>query len=150
VEEPAVGLVEFACAVGLGEEGVEAEEDAGDAEGDGVVEDLAEGCGGDGEGWVRHVPDHDRVDDAHCHPANLGEDKGESQGEDRSDLVSDGHGHLVFGRREVSAVAVRVCEYPLGIYMCQSIQSTIVSLVLRCALRVHCRALPAHSFLICV
>ena len=48
MEEPAVGLVEAAGAVGLGEVGVEAEEDAGDAEGDGVVEDLAEGAGGDG------------------------------------------------------------------------------------------------------
>ena len=44
MEEPAVGFVEAACAVGLGEVGVEAEEDAGDAEGEGVVEDLAEGA----------------------------------------------------------------------------------------------------------
>ncbi len=50
VEEPAVGFVEATGAVGLGEEGVEAEENAGNTEGDGVVEDLAESGGGDGEG----------------------------------------------------------------------------------------------------
>ncbi len=69
VEEPAVGLVEFACAVGLGDVGVEAEKDAGDAEAEGVVEDLAESSGGDVEGWVGHVADHHGVDDAHRHPA---------------------------------------------------------------------------------
>ncbi len=45
VEEPAVGLVEAACAVGLGKVGVEAEEDACDTEGDGVVENLTQGYG---------------------------------------------------------------------------------------------------------
>ena len=43
VEQPAVRFLKVSGAVGLGEVGVEAEEDAGDAEGDGVVEDLAEG-----------------------------------------------------------------------------------------------------------
>ena len=91
VEEPAVGFVEAACAVGLGEVGVEAEEDAGDAEGEGVVEDLAEGGGGDGEGGVGHVADHDGVDDAHRHPADLGEDERQGEGEHGTDLVADGH-----------------------------------------------------------
>lgn len=96
VEEPAVGFVEAACAVGLGEVGVEAEEDAGDTEGDGVVEDLAERGGGDREGGVGHVSDHDGVDDAHGHPADLGEDQRKGEREDRPDLVADGH--LVFVR----------------------------------------------------
>ena len=91
MKEPAVGLVEAACAVGLGEVGVEAEEDAGDAEGDGVVEDLAEGCGGDGEGGVGHVSDHDGVDNAHRHPANFGEDEGKGEREHGPDLGADGH-----------------------------------------------------------
>ena len=69
VEEPAVGFVVAACSVGLGEVGVEAEEDASDAEAEGVVEDLSEGSGGDGEGGVGHVADHHGVDDAHRHPA---------------------------------------------------------------------------------
>src|SRR3984893_2363519 len=88
---PAVGLVEAACAVGLGEVSIEAEEDAGDVEGDGVVEDLAEGGGGDGEGGVGHVSDHDGVDDAHGHPADFGEDEREGEREHRTDLSADGH-----------------------------------------------------------
>ena len=91
MEEPAVGFVETACAVGLGEVGVEAEEDAGDAEGDGVVEDLAEGGGGDGQGGVGHVSDHDGVDDAHRHPADFGEDEREGEREHRTDLGANGH-----------------------------------------------------------
>ncbi len=96
MEEPAVGLVEAACAVGLGEVGVEAEEDAGDAEGDGVVEDLAESAGGDGKGGVGHVSDHDGVDDAHGHPADFGQDERKGEREHGSDLGADGH--LVFVR----------------------------------------------------
>jgi hypothetical protein len=45
VEEPAVGLVEAAGTVGLGEVGVEAEKDPGDAECDGVVKNLTKGRG---------------------------------------------------------------------------------------------------------
>ena len=92
MEEPTVSFVEATGSVGLGEVGVEAEEDAGDAEGDGVVEDLAEGSGGDGEGGVGHVPDHHGVDDAHGHPAELGEDERKGEREHGSNLVADGHG----------------------------------------------------------
>ena len=91
MKEPAVGLVESSGAVGLGEVSVEAEEDAGDAEGDGVVEDLAEGGGGDGEGGVGHVSDHDGVDDSHGHPTQFREDERDGKGEDRPDLAADGH-----------------------------------------------------------
>jgi hypothetical protein len=87
VEEPTVGLVEAAGTVGLREVGVEAEENAGDAEGDGVVEDLAEGGGGDGEGGVGHVSHHDGVDDAHGHPAEFGEDEREGEREHGPDLL---------------------------------------------------------------
>jgi hypothetical protein len=77
--------------VGLGEVGVEREQDSGDAEGEGVVEDLSECGGGDVEGGVLHVPDHDGVDDAHEHPAELGCDQGQREGEDGSDLAPDRH-----------------------------------------------------------
>ena len=66
-------------------------EDAGDAEGEGVVEDLAEGGGGDGDGGIGHVADHDGVDDAHGHPAEFGEDEREGEGEHGPDLLTDGH-----------------------------------------------------------
>ncbi len=91
VEKPAVGLFEAACAVRLGEVGVEAEEDAGDAEGDGVVEDLSERGGGDGQRGVGHVSDHDGVDDAHRHPADFGKDEREGEREHRTNLIADGH-----------------------------------------------------------
>src|SRR5260370_3079424 len=45
VQKPAVGLVELACSMGLGEVSVQAEEDAGDAEAQSVVEYLSEGRG---------------------------------------------------------------------------------------------------------
>ena len=91
MEEPAIGFVEAPGTVGLGEVGVEAEEYTGDAEGDGVVEDLAEGGGGDGEGGVGHVSDHDGVDDAHGHPAEFGEDEREGEREHGSELLADRH-----------------------------------------------------------
>ena len=90
--EPAVGLVVAACSVGLREIGVEREQDSGDTEGDGVVEDLSEGGGGDVEGGVLHVPDHHGVDDAHGHPAELGWMSGQGEREDGSDLLANGHG----------------------------------------------------------
>jgi len=91
VQEPPVGFVEAACAVRLGEVGVETKENACETEGDRVVEDLTQGYSGDGECWVGHVSDHDGVDDAHRHPANLSED--ERQGEDKHgpDLASERH-----------------------------------------------------------
>ena len=99
VVEPAVGFVETARSVGLGEVGVEAEEDAGDAEGEGVVEDLAEGGGGDGEGRVRHVADHDGVHDAHRHPAEFRCDERQGEGEHGADLLADGHEVGLVGSR---------------------------------------------------
>jgi hypothetical protein len=41
------------------------------------------------------VSDHDGVDDAHGHPADLGEDEREGEREHGTDLVSDGH--LIYG-----------------------------------------------------
>ena len=79
MDEPTIGLVEATCAVGLGEKGIQAQEDAGDAEGDGVVENLSQGSRRDGQGGVGHVPDHDRVHDAHDHPTDLREDEREGK-----------------------------------------------------------------------
>ena len=89
--EPAVSFVVAACSVGLGEVGIEGEQNSGDSEGKRVVEDLAEGSGGDVDGGVLHVADHDGVDDAHGHPAKLGRDEGQSEEEDVPDLLPCGH-----------------------------------------------------------
>ena len=69
VEEPAIGFVLLFGAEGLGDEGVEAEEDAAYAEAEGVEEDLREGRGGHGEGGVGEVAEHDGVDQRHGDPA---------------------------------------------------------------------------------
>ena len=90
--ERAVGVVDALCAVGLGENGVEAKEDAADSEGQGVVHDLSEGSGAEGDGGVGQVPDHDGVDDAHHHPTDLGEYEREGEVEHGRDFAADGHG----------------------------------------------------------
>jgi hypothetical protein len=38
------------------------------------------------------VTHHDRVHNAHRHPAEFGEDERQGQGEDWTDLMADGHG----------------------------------------------------------
>lgn len=91
VEEPTIGFVEFTRTVGLGEIGVEAEEDAGDTEGHGVVENLAECGGGDSECRVGRVPDHHGIDDAHAHPADFREDERKREEKQGPDLLSDRH-----------------------------------------------------------
>ncbi len=93
VEQPAVGVVELARAVGLRDVGVEAEQDAADAEGEGVVDDLGECGGGDGDGRVGQVADHDGVDDGHEHPAEFGEDERQGEREHGLDFVANGR-HL--------------------------------------------------------
>ena len=92
VEEPTVGFIKATGAVGLCEEGIKTEENTGDTEGYGVVKNLAEGGGRDGESWVGHMSDHDGVDDAHRHPADLGENERKGEREHGPDLVADGHG----------------------------------------------------------
>src|SRR6266496_1764918 len=77
------------------DDGREADEDSGDAEAEGVVEDLSEGGGGDGERGVGHVADHHGVDDAHRHPAEFSEDEGKGEREHRPDLLAYGHSRCV-------------------------------------------------------
>ena len=89
VEEPAVGGVDFFRAEGLRDEGVEAEEDAADAEGEGVEDDLGESGGGHGDGRVRQAADHAGVDDGHGHPAELAGDEGRGEPEERRELLAD-------------------------------------------------------------
>ena len=55
------------------------EQDAADAEGEGVEKDLGERDGAHGGGGVGEAADHHGVDDAHAHPADLGEDEGERE-----------------------------------------------------------------------
>jgi len=91
--EGAVAVVEAAGAPGLRDEGVEAEEKADAEEGGRVVDGVAESDGADG---VRsETADHDEVDDGHGHPAELGEDDGNGEGEESAEFFTDARGVLV-------------------------------------------------------
>ena len=79
----------FFGAEGLGDEGVEAEEDAADAEAEGVEDDLGEGGGAHGEGGVGQVAEHDGVDQRHGDPAELAGDERQSQVDERRELAAD-------------------------------------------------------------
>ena len=89
VEKPAVGGMDFFGAEGLGDEGVEAEQDAANAEGEGVEDDLGERGGGHGHGGVRQAADHAGVDDGHGHPAELAGDERRGEPEERRELRAD-------------------------------------------------------------
>jgi hypothetical protein len=89
VEQPAVGLGVFASAEGLGDEGVEPEEDAGDTEAQGVEEDLGERGRGHRKRGVGQMAEHDGVDQRHGHPSQLAGDERESEPEQRRQLAAD-------------------------------------------------------------
>ena len=89
MEEPAVGGLDLFGAEGLGDEGVEAEKDAADAEGEGVKDDLRQCRRGHGGGRVREAADHAGVDDGHGHPAELAGDEGRGEPEERRELRAD-------------------------------------------------------------
>ncbi len=89
VEEPAVGFALLLGAEGLGDEGVEAEEDAADTEAEGVEEDLSEGGGAHGEGGVGEVAEHDGVDQRHGDPAELTGDERDGEMDQRREFAAD-------------------------------------------------------------
>jgi len=88
VEEPAIRFGVFLGAEGLGDEGIEAEEDAADAEAEGVEEDLGEGGGAHGESGVGQVAEHDGVDQRHGDPSELAGDERQSQVDERRELAA--------------------------------------------------------------
>jgi len=88
VEEPAVGFLLFFGAEGLGDEGVEAEQDTADSEAEGVEEDLREGGGAHGESRVGQMAEHDGVDQRHGDPAELAGDERQSQVDERRELAA--------------------------------------------------------------
>ena len=81
VDERAMAIFAAAGAEGLGDEGVEADEEAFAKEGEDDEEAGADADGADGFGGVRETADHHGVHDDHAHPADFGEDerKGEAK-----------------------------------------------------------------------
>ena len=88
-----MAVVEAAGAPGLRDEGVKAEEKADAEEGGRVVDGVAEADGADGVG--SETADHDEVDDGHGHPAELGEDDGNGEGEESAEFFADARRVLV-------------------------------------------------------
>ena len=96
VDERAVAVFALASAEGLGDEGVEADEEAFAEEGEDEEEAGADADGADGFGAVGETADHHGVDDDHAHPADFGEDERKGEAERGTEFVAEdgeeGHG----------------------------------------------------------
>jgi hypothetical protein len=89
--QPAPAGVVIAGAVGLRHDGVEAEQDAHAAGGQGEEQDAGEADAADG--FRPERADHQRVDDAHRHPADLGQDDGPGEAPERPKFGPPRSGH---------------------------------------------------------
>ena len=98
LRQPAMALVVIVAAVGLGDQRVEAEEQADAEERRRVVDGVAEGDRADGGGAQR--ADHDGVDDALGHPAELAQDDRNRENNERAEFGCP----VVFGLSHVSNV----------------------------------------------
>lgn len=102
VDEGVAGVGGIAAAVGLGDEGVHAEEETAAEDGDHVIEALAESGGTDGDGAVGEAADHESVDHTHAHPTELGEDERQRETERLAKFAGEwaqgraGHGSLSY------------------------------------------------------
>ena len=107
------GVVNVFAAMRLGDERIQSKQEAAAENRYAVVKALSEAGRADGDRAIGQASDHDRVDDAHAHPADLGDDEGQSQAQSqdevcaqrvmRSGLRFDRHGLLVnisTGRRD--------------------------------------------------
>ena len=88
----------------MGDEGVEADEEAFPTEGEDDEEAGADADGGNGLGAIGKAADHHGVDDGHAHPAEFGEDEWQGEPECGRQLgaefkeISGGAGHGTSGR----------------------------------------------------
>ena len=82
-----MSIFEIARAVGVRDERVETEHQAGAEDGDDVIEDTAQTDGADGDCAIRLAADHHRVDDSHRHPAEFGQNDGRGQADHGTELL---------------------------------------------------------------
>lgn len=96
VDERSVAVFAMTGAKGLGDQGVQTDEDAFAKESKDNEEAGTDADGTNGFGAVGEAADHHGVDDDHAHPADFGEDKreGEMQGgtEFGTEDWEEGHG----------------------------------------------------------
>jgi hypothetical protein len=90
VEKGAIAVFATTRAEGLGDERVQADEDAFTEKGEDVKEVGADGNGADGYGTVREAANHHGVYDTHAHPTNLGEDEREGEAQGGAELGAEG------------------------------------------------------------
>src|SRR5258706_5257529 len=79
-----MAIFALACAEGLRDQRVQANQETATEEGYYVEDAGADADGADGVGAVWQVADHDGIDDAHGHPANFGEDEREREAQGRA------------------------------------------------------------------
>jgi hypothetical protein len=89
VEQPAVGLGLLLGAERLGDECVETEQDAADAEAECVEDHLRERGGGHGERRVRQVAEHHRIHQRHGDPAEFARDERQGELEQRRQFAAE-------------------------------------------------------------
>ncbi len=90
VHQGVVAVVRTAGAEGLGDEGVQADEESFAEKDEDEIEAGGNADGGDGLGAVSKAADHHGVLDGHGDPANLGQDKWESEIQRGSQLGAEG------------------------------------------------------------
>ena len=107
VDERGVAVFAMAGAEGLGDEGVQADEQAFTKEGEDDEEAGADADGADGFGAVGETTDHHGVHDDHAHPADFGEDerKGEEQGGAKFVAEDGEEGH---GLKKISDIGYQI------------------------------------------
>ena len=90
VDEGVVTVVALAGAESLGDEGIQADEQAFAEEDEDEEETGADADGGDGLGRIGKATDHHGVYDGHADPADFGEDKGKRKAKGRTELGAEG------------------------------------------------------------
>src|SRR5579885_2445530 len=88
VDERAVTVFALACSESLGDQGIETDQKSAAEEGNDVEEVGTDADGADGAGALRKMADHDGIDDAHGHPADLGKDEREGEAHSWAQLAA--------------------------------------------------------------
>ena len=79
-------VIEIFATVGMRDESIESQQQAAAKDRDAVIKALAQPGGPDGYGTVGQPSHHDGVDDAHAHPADLGDDEGKGQAQREDEI----------------------------------------------------------------
>ena len=90
VDEGSVAVFAAARSEGLGDQGVEADEEAFAEEGEHDEKTGGDADGPDGFGGVGKAADHHGIDEHHAHPADFGEDERKSEAQSGAEFAAEG------------------------------------------------------------